>query len=79
MIDKSSALGEKYQELKGNNPYYRWAHFHSVDEVRTKLEAAGFQNFSFWQTLVNIKEEQLEDPLEGYGKGGFVVIKAHKK
>jgi len=79
MIDKSSALGEKYQELKGDNPFYRSAHFHSVDEIRTQLEAAGFHNFSFWQTLVNIKEELLEEPLEGYGKGGFVVIKALKK
>ena len=79
MIDKSSPLGKKYQELKGNNPFYRSAHFHIVEEIRKQLETAGFHNFSFWQTLVNINEELIEKPLEGYGNGGFVVIRAQKR
>jgi len=31
-----------------------------------------------WQTLLKQKEEVVEQPLEGHGKGGFVVIKSHK-
>lgn len=79
MIDKSSPLGEKYQEKKQNNPFYRSAHFHEVQELKTLLEQAGFQKFSFWQTLVNTMEETVEKPFEGFGKGGFVVIKAQKR
>lgn len=78
MIDKSSPLGKKYQELKSKNPFYRSARFHEVEEMKILLKAAGFQNFHFWQTLINTKEEVFEAPLEGYGKGGFVVIKAQK-
>lgn len=79
MIDKSSPLGKRYQERKEDNPFYRSAHFHEVEEVKVLLEKAGFQNFSFWQTLRNTKEEVVEQPLKGYGKGGFVVIKAQKQ
>lgn len=79
MIDKSSPLGKKYQEFKSNNPFYKSAHFHEVDELKLLLENVGFHNFRFWQTLVNTKEEVFEAAKEGYGKGGFVVIKAEKK
>lgn len=78
MIDKSSPLGKKYQELKKDNPFYRSARFHEVEKIKLLLEKAGFQNFHFWQTLIRPKEEMVEEPLEGYGKGGFVVIKAYK-
>lgn len=78
MIDKSSSLGKKYQERKDDNPFYRSAHFHDVEEIKFFLRNAGFKNFSFWQTLLKPKEEVIEEPLEGYGKGGFVVIKAYK-
>ncbi|SFN87012.1 class I SAM-dependent methyltransferase [Salegentibacter flavus] len=79
MIDKSSPLGRKYHEHKKDNPFYRSANFHDVEEIKNLLEEAGFQDFNFWQTLVNAKEEILEEPIKGYGKGGFVVIKALKK
>ncbi|MGM0934941.1 MAG: class I SAM-dependent methyltransferase [Bacteroidota bacterium] len=79
MIDKSSPLGRKYQEQKKDNPFYKSARFHDVKEIKDLLEEAGFQNLSFWQTLVNTKEEVFEQPIKGYGKGGFVVIKAQKR
>lgn len=79
MIDKSSPLGRKYQEHKKNNPFYKSASFHDVEEITNLLEETDFQSFSFWQTLVNTEEEILEQPQKGYGEGGFVVIKALKK
>ncbi len=79
MIDKSSPLGRRYQEHKKDNPFYKSARFHDVEEMKILLEEAGFQDLSFWQTLVNMKEEVFEQPIEGYGKGGFVVIKAQKR
>lgn len=79
MIDKSSPLGRKYQEHKKDNPFYRSANFHDVKEIKDLLDEAGFQDFSFWQCLVNTEKEILEQPKKGYGEGGFVVIKALKK
>ncbi|WP_081212275.1 class I SAM-dependent methyltransferase [Salegentibacter sediminis] len=79
MIDKSSPLGKKYQKHKNNNPYYKSAHFHEVPEITKLLEKAGFSEFKYWQTLLNLEEEKFEEPQKGYGNGGFVVIRAHKK
>jgi hypothetical protein len=48
-----------------------------VHEISDQLQQAGFTNFEYWQTLVTNKEE-LAEPLPGFGKGGFVVIRSHK-
>lgn len=79
MISKSSPLGKNYERKKKDNPFYRSARFHEVQQVKNLLEQAGFQNFSFWQTLLNPEAETLEEPVKGFEKGGFVVIKAEKK
>lgn len=79
MIDKDSPLGQQYQENKKNNPFYRNAHFHSVDEITGFLKNAGFGNFKYWQTLITASEYEPEEPREGYGEGGFVVISADRK
>ncbi|MFO7847732.1 MAG: class I SAM-dependent methyltransferase [Balneolaceae bacterium] len=76
MIDKDSPLGQKYQQYKEDNPFYRDAHFHSVSEITESLENTGFGDFEFWQTLITASEEKPEEPQPGYGEGGFVVIKA---
>lgn len=76
MIDKDSPLGQKYQQNKEDNPFYRDAHFHSVNEITEYLENTGFGDFEYWQTLITASEEEPEEPQPGYGEGGFVVIKA---
>jgi len=76
MIDKDSPLGQRYQQNKEDNPFYRDAHFHSVIEITKSLENAGFEDFEYWQTLITASEEESEEPQPGYGEGGFVVIKA---
>jgi len=76
LIDKDSPLGQKYQQNKNENPFYRDAHFHSVPETTEQLRKAGFGGFEYWQTLVTASEEKPELPRAGYGRGGFVVIKA---
>jgi ubiquinone/menaquinone biosynthesis C-methylase UbiE len=76
MIDKDSPLGQKYQQNKEDNPFYRDAHFHSVNEITESLENTGFGDFEYWQTLITASEEEPEEPQPGYGEGGFVVIKA---
>lgn len=76
MIDKNSPLGQKYQKNKNNNLFYQNAHFHSVQEITVLLKDAGFGNFEYWQTLITVSESESETPQQGYGEGGFVVIKA---
>ena len=45
------------------------------------IKKAGFHKFSFYQTLFDLPEKItcIENPLKGYGLGGFVVISAVKK
>ncbi len=75
LIDRKSDLGKKYEQQKSTNKFYRDAHFHSTEEITELLSQAGFQNFSYWQTLLNADENVIEQPQPGYGKGSFVVIK----
>jgi ubiquinone/menaquinone biosynthesis C-methylase UbiE len=77
MIDKESCLGKKYEAMKTTNPWYRDAHFHSVNEITDLMQKAGFKNFEYWQTITSEKEEP-EYPLPGFGRGSFVVVRAQK-
>lgn len=77
-IDRESPVGQVYLEHKEENPFYREATFHSTDELVDGLEAAGFSEFEFVQTIFDwpgdIDEVQ---PVEaGYGNGSFVGVKA---
>lgn len=78
IIDKNSALGKKYEIEKAGNIFYKDAHFHSTGEITELLQQAGFEKFEYWQTLVKGNENEIEQPIPGFGKGSFVVIKAIK-
>ena len=78
LIDRNSKLGKKYEEQKSTNKFYSDAHFHSTEEITELLSQVGFQNFSYWQTLLNTDENTIEQPQPGYGKGSFIVIKGIK-
>ncbi|AZH24835.1 class I SAM-dependent methyltransferase [Haloplanus aerogenes] len=77
-IDKDSPVGQIYQETKSENPFYREAVFVSTDELVDALDAAGFSEFEFVQTIYHWPDEIDEpEPIEeGYGGGSFVGIKA---
>ena len=81
IVDKNSFLGKLYQE-KGeeNHPFYRYARLFSYDEVINLLKESEFENFKVYQTIFQLPEnlENIEQPIEGHGKGGFVVIDAKK-
>ncbi len=77
-IDKNSPIGRLYQKKKKERLFYRYAHFYSVKKVTNKLKKAGFTGFSYRQTLNNLNNETVQTFEEGYGKGGFVVIKGNK-
>ncbi len=78
IIDKNSELGKKYEKEKLENKFYKNAHFHSTKEITKLLEQANFHNFSYWQTLTKTNTNEIEQPKQGFGEGGFIVIKAIK-
>jgi len=78
IIDKNSELGRKYEKEKSSNKFYSDAHFHSTEELTVLFQQSHFQNFEYWQTLMSLKENEIENPTKGYGQGSFVVIKANK-
>ncbi|APW98606.1 SAM-dependent methyltransferase [Halobiforma lacisalsi AJ5] len=77
-IDRESPVGRKYQEMKEHNPFYRDATFVSTDELVDRLEATGFTDFEYVQTIYHwLDEIDGPEPVEeGYGEGSFVGIRA---
>ena len=78
LIDRNSELGKKYEKEKFKNKFYRDAHFHSPEEITELLADAGFNGFSFWQSLINPQTNKVEVPQRGYKKGSFIIIKSKK-
>jgi len=77
LIDKNSELGKIYEKNKAKSKFYNEASFHSVDEITRYLKNASFKNFEYKQTIFT-HENLLQEVKDGYGKGGFVTIKAEK-
>lgn len=76
-IDRESELAQHYSQKKEQSRFYRDAIFYSVSELVVLLTKAGFSDFAYRQTL--IPEETTNMTVkEGYGSGGFVVIRADK-
>ncbi|MBN2119794.1 MAG: class I SAM-dependent methyltransferase [Candidatus Omnitrophica bacterium] len=74
IIDKDSFLGRFYRKKK--SLFYKQARFFGVEELKDLLKVAGFNTFSYYQTLFELpgKMKSVEKPCQGFGKGGFVVI-----
>jgi len=75
-VDRESPLGQRYQKMREENPFYRDATFHSADELRSAMRAAGFDDIAFRQTIFESPGDMTapEGSREGYGEGSFVVI-----
>ena len=79
-IDEDSPVGQIYKEKQADNPFYREATFVSTDELLDELEAAGFTDFEFVQTIFQWPGD-LDEPEQvkaGYGDGSFVGIQARQ-
>jgi len=78
MIDKNSPLGRLYETKKMDNPFYKNAHFYSVDEMIAFINQLGFSQKEIYQTFFfPLDKIVAPDPVKpGYGMGGFVAIKA---
>ena len=78
IIDKNSFLGRYYQKKK-RSLFYNQAKFFTVEEVINLLKTAGFNQFSYYQTIFQFPEKMhsVEKPKPDFGKGGFVAISAN--
>ncbi|VVC75621.1 putative methyltransferase YcgJ [Aquicella siphonis] len=78
MLDKGSFLVKEYENKKPVNPFYRHAHFYTVNEMLILIHALHFREESIYQTIFS-PLENITTPQavrSGYGEGGFVVISA---
>ncbi|MEA2069306.1 MAG: class I SAM-dependent methyltransferase [Verrucomicrobiota bacterium] len=80
LVDSDSELGKRYEAHKAESPFYRNARFFSVSELTQIMEKAGFENFSYHQTLFQTLEDPAAmEPVEkGFGRGGFVVVSGRR-
>ncbi|MEE4198495.1 MAG: class I SAM-dependent methyltransferase [Bacteroidales bacterium] len=80
-IDKESPLGRMYEKNKQQSVFYKEAAFYNTSQVLDGLKQNGFEPAKIYQTLYGdlTKITKPQKPIEGYGQGSFVVIKANKK
>lgn len=78
MLDKNSKLVKGYEARKEENPFYRDAHFYTVNQVLIFLHEAHFKEKEIYQTIFAPLEdiEQPEPVKSVYGEGGYVIISA---
>jgi len=81
MIDRNSPLGRDYERKKTTSKFYKFANFHSADEVLSWLRSLNFDRIVTHQTIFkSAKEIRAVEPFEeGHGKGAFVAIAGKKE
>jgi ubiquinone/menaquinone biosynthesis C-methylase UbiE len=81
-VDKASKIGGIYRRNRNKSKFYRTARFYSIKQIIGYLKRAGFEKFSIRQTLFEADNDlnslNVQETLDGFGEGGFVVVKAEK-
>ncbi len=79
-VDKNSPIGKKYLEHKDESIFYQDAVFYGTEDLFEILKNTGFEIESTYQTVFGEidKIRKVQDVLEGYGQGSFIVIIAKK-
>lgn len=80
-VDKNSPVGRQYLKIRDQDKFYRSATFYSTDELLKYLKNAGFSIEEIVQTLFDEIQDvhSVQNPIPGYGKGSFVVIRSAKE
>jgi len=79
-VDKDSPIGKFYLEQKDESLFYKDAIFFGTEEIHEILRETGFIINNTYQTVFGKIDEinEVQNVIDGYGKGSFVVIKAQK-
>ncbi|MGM0375371.1 MAG: class I SAM-dependent methyltransferase [Bacteroidota bacterium] len=77
-VDKDSPVGQLYQKNKSKSRFYKDASFFSTDEIKHLLTNNGFTIEKSVQTIFGNPSEmkEIQKPLEGDGRGSFIVVLA---
>lgn len=76
-IDRATDLGRQYDKRKSTDEFYKYADFHSSEEMVSLLENTGFKIMERLQTIFRMENEE-QEIRKGNGEGVFAVIKAAK-
>ncbi|MCK4494946.1 MAG: class I SAM-dependent methyltransferase [Candidatus Aminicenantes bacterium] len=81
IIDKTSAWGRFYEAKSTQSKYYKAALFFSPEDILQMFNNINLEYKESYQTLLQPPPDiiEIEEPRKGYGKGGFIVLKAIKK
>jgi len=79
-VDKNSPIGKLYLEYKDESIFYKDAAFYGTEDLYEILNNTGFEVENTFQTVFGEigKIRKVQDALDGYGQGSFIVIKAKK-
>ncbi len=79
-IDRESPLGQSYLARQSKSVFYCDAHFFSASEVAKLLDASGFVDQVWLQTLSAplAQNGEIEPARPGTGSGAFLVVRAIK-
>lgn len=77
VLDRESPLGKIYNEKKEQDENYKYAKFHSFDEVN-KMLLKQFTVEKVVQTIFKL-DNQYQEPIDGHGEGIFCAIRARRK
>ena len=77
-LDRESTLGQILTAEKKDSKFYRDANFYSVKEMIALMESNHFEVRKIYQTLTDMQKNETENPVEGFGKGSFIVIWGRK-
>jgi ubiquinone/menaquinone biosynthesis C-methylase UbiE len=81
IIDRNSPWGEYYEQKKTKSKFYSAGHFLTPEEILEIFKDIDLEFDEAFQTLFHPPPDikNTEQPKRGFGKGGFVVLKAAKK
>lgn len=79
-VDKNSPVGKLYLKHKNESVFYKEATFYSTLDIYDLLWEGGFKILKIAQTIFGELSavNEIQQPLNSYGKGSFVVIKTEK-
>ena len=80
-VDRDSALGGIYEEIREGNLFYRDATFYSVAQIEDYLNNGGFIVETISQTVFGDLGtiHEVQPAKSGHGEGGFVVLRARTR
>ncbi|TEU06633.1 MAG: class I SAM-dependent methyltransferase [Candidatus Aminicenantes bacterium] len=81
ILDRESSWGKFYEQKAAKSQFYKAPHFFSPKEILQIFRDISVEFKAAFQTLLQPPPDikNTEKPVKGFGRGGFVVLKAIKE